>query len=323
MTPNFLRRSLLTACIALPLSTWAAGFPERPVEWVVPYAAGGGTDVVARVLSEPMGKALGQSIIVTNKPGAATNIGADTVARAKPDGYTMLTADTGTLAANPYLYSKLSYNAEKDFASVGLLVRFPMILVVNSELPIHNYAEFVKWVKAQSQGASYGTPGAGSPHHLATELLRGTSDLNFVHVPYRGSAPAVQDVVAGQLPFMMVDSAAGIQHVQGGKIRAIAVATPQRLAVLPNVPTMDEQGVKGFEAYAWQGVVVPAATPKERIATLSGALQKALQTPETKVKLEAMGLEVTPSTAAQMDTYANAERSKWSQVIKSSGIKLD
>lgn len=299
------RRSFVISSLLMPLVTWADAYPSKPIEWVVPYAAGGGTDVVARVLSEPMGKALGQSIIVVNKPGAATNIGADAVARAKPDGYTILTGDTGTLAANPYLYKKLSYSAGKDFAPVGLLVRFPMLLVVNSQLPVNNYAEFVEWAKQQAKGVSYGTPGAGSPHHLAIELLRLQSGLNFVHIPYRGSAPAVQDVVAGQLPFMFVDTAAGIQHVQGGKIRAIAVASPARLPTLPDVPTLDEQGLKGFEAYAWQGIVAPAATPKERVAKLSDALQSALKQADIVAKLEGMALEVTPSTAEEMDAYAS------------------
>lgn len=320
------RRRILAAFLLAPAASMgalAAGFPERPVEWVVPYAAGGGTDVVARVLAEPMGKALGQAIVVSNKPGAATNIGADAVARAKPDGYTMLTGDTGTLAANPYLYSKLSYNAEKDFAPVGLLVRFPMLLVVNSQLPVKNYAEFQAWVKAQPSGATYGTPGAGSPHHLAAELLRARSSLNFVHAPYRGAAPAVQDVVGGQIPFMFVDTASGLQHVQGGKIRAIAVASPARLGMLKEVPTLDEQGLKGFEAYAWQGVVVPAATPKDRIDVLAKALQGALAQPEAKARLEGMGLEVTPGSPQAMADYARAERAKWQQVIKDSNIKLD
>ena len=317
------RRSFVISSLLMPLVTWADAYPSKPIEWVVPYAACGGTDVVARVLSEPMGKALGQSIIVVNKPGAATNIGADAVARAKPDGYTILTGDTGTLAANPYLYKKLSYSAEKDFAPVGLLVRFPMLLVVNSQLPVNNYAEFVEWAKQQTKGVSYGTPGAGSPHHLAIELLRSQSGLNFVHIPYRGSAPAVQDVVAGQLPFMFVDTAAGIQHVQGGKIRAIAVASPARLPTLPDVPTLDEQGLKGFEAYAWQGIVAPAATPKERVAKLSDALQSALKQADIVAKLEGMALEVTPSTAEEMDAYASAERNKWRRVIEESQITLD
>lgn len=317
------KRSFIVLSMLMPLATWADTYPNKTIEWVVPYAAGGGTDVVARVLTEPMGKALGQSVIVSNKPGAATNIGADVVARAKPDGYTLLTADTGTLAANPYLYKKLTYNAEKDFASVGLLVRFPMLLVVNNDIPVNNYAEFVSWAKQQPQGVSYGTPGAGSPHHLAVELLREQSKLDFVHIPYRGSALAVQDVVGGQLPFMFVDTAAGMQQVKGGKLKAIAVASPARLPTLPDVPTLNEQGVPDFEAFAWQGIVVPAATPKDRVATLSDALQGALKQADTIERLEAMGLEVTPSTPEEMDSYANAERAKWSQVIQANNIALD
>lgn len=322
---HLLRRSFLALALSAPAlgSALAAGYPDRSIEWVVPYAAGGGTDVVARVLSEPMGRLLGQTIIISNKPGAATNIGADAVARAKPDGYTLLTGDTGTLAANPFLYSKLSYSAEKDFAPVGLLVRFPMLLVVNSQLPIHNLQEFTAWVKTQKAGASYGTPGAGSPHHLATELLRDRTGLSFVHVPYRGAAPAVQDVLSGQIPFMLVDTASGMQHLQGGKIRAIGVASPQRLATLKEVATLDEQGLKGFEAYAWQGIVVPAATPKERVEVLAKALSGSLAQPAVRERLEAMGLEVTPSTPQAMHAYMQAERQKWGQVIKASGIQLD
>lgn len=317
------RRSCVIFSMLMPLAAWADTYPNKTIEWVVPYAAGGGTDVVARVLTEPMGKALGQSMIVSNKPGAATNIGADVVARSKPDGYTLLTADTGTLAANPYLYKKLKYSAEKDFASVGLLVRFPMLLVVNNDIPVNNYAEFVSWAKQQPQGVSYGTPGAGSPHHLAVELLREQSNLDFVHIPYRGSALAVQDVVGGQLPFMFVDTAAGIQQVKGGKLKAIAVASPERLPTLPDVPTLNEQGLTDFEAFAWQGIVVPAKTPQDRVEKLSGALQGALKEPEIIEKLEAMGLEITPSTPAEMDAYAQAERTKWGQVIQANNIALD
>lgn len=317
------RRSCVIFSMLMPLAAWADTYPNKTIEWVVPYAAGGGTDVVARVLTEPMGKALGQSMIVSNKPGAATNIGADVVARAKPDGYTLLTADTGTLAANPYLYKNLNYSAEKDFASVGLLVRFPMLLVVNNDIPVNNYAEFVSWAKQQPQGVSYGTPGAGSPHHLAVELLREQSNLDFVHIPYRGSALAVQDVVGGQLPFMFVDTAAGMQQVKGGKLKAIAVASPERLPTLPDVATLNEQGVTDFEAFAWQGIVVPAKTPQDRVAKLSDALQGALKEPEIVAKLEAMGLEITPSTPAEMDSYAQAERTKWGQVIQANNIALD
>ena len=316
------RQLLAVAAVTVPAISWAA-YPDHPLEWVVPYAAGGGSDVVARVVAEPMSKSLGQTIIIINKPGAATNIGADYASRAKPDGYTLLTGDTGTLAANPYLYKKLSYSAEKDFASVGMLVRFPMILVVNPKLPVKNLGEFTAWVKQQSGGVSYATPGAGSPHHLATEIFREREHLNLVHVPYKGAAPAVQDVMGGQVPFMFVDSVTGYQNIQAGKLRAIGIATPHRVKAFADVPTLEEQGLKGYEAYAWQGVVVPKATPADRTALLSKTLQATLKDPAVVKRLEDMGLEVTPTNEADMNTYLAAERAKLGPVIKSNKIQLD
>jgi len=242
------RRLLAIAALSLPLA--AAAFPDKTIEWVVPYPAGGGSDVVARTLAEPMGKLLGQTIVVNNKPGAATNIGADYAAKAKPDGHVMLTADTATLAANPFLYAKLPYDVEKDFAPVGLMARFPMLLVVNASVPVKTLAEFTAWAKAQPGGINYATPGAGSPHHLATELFRERSGLKLTHVPYRGAAPAVQDVIGGQVPFMFADTASAYPHILSGKLRAIGVASPKRVASFDTVPTLAEQGLKDFEAYA-------------------------------------------------------------------------
>lgn len=316
-----LRRLLSLGALALPLC--AAAYPDRPIEWVVPYPAGGGSDVVARTLAEPMGKTLGQTIIVNNKPGAATNIGADYVARAKADGHVMLTADTATLAANPSLYAKLPYNAEKDFAAVGLMARFPLILVVNAGVPVKTLAEFVAWAKKQPDGVNYATPGAGSPHHLATELFRERSGLKLVHVPYRGAAPAVQDVVGGQVPFMFVDTASGYAHIQSGKPRPIGVASPKRLNSFNTIPTLAEQGLKGFEAYAWQGLVVPAATPADAVAALNKAMVAALESTAVKARFQTLGLEAIPSTPAQMAAYAKAEREKWGQVIRAANIRLD
>lgn len=316
-----MRRSLTIAALVLPLA--AAAFPDKPIEWVVPYPAGGGSDVVARTLAEPMSKTLGQTIIINNKPGAATNIGADYAAKAKADGHVMLTADTATLAANPALYSKLPYNVEKDFAPVGLMARFPMILVVNANVPAKNLAEFMAWAKTQTDGVNYATPGAGSPHHLATELFRERAGLKLVHVPYRGAAPAVQDVIGGQVPFMFVDTASGYPHILSGKLRPIGVASPKRLASFETVPTLAEQGMKGFEAYAWQGLVVPVATPPEAVAALNKALLAALETTAVKARFQTLGLEAIPSTPAQMAAYAKSEREKWGQLIRTSNIRLD
>ena len=317
-----LRRWLTAAAVALPIAA-AAVYPDKPIEWVVPYPAGGGSDVVARILSVPMGKTLGQPIIINNKPGAATNIGADYAAKAKPDGYVMLTGDTATMAANPALYTKLSYNVEKDFAPVGLMARFPMILVVNPNVPAKNLAEFMAWAKKQPNGVTYATPGAGSPHHLATELFRELSGLTMVHVGYRGAAPAVQDVIGGQVPMMFVDTASGYQHIQSGRLIPIGVASPKRIATFTTLPTLAEQGMKGFEAYAWQGLVVPAATPPEAVNALSKALLAALETTEVKARFQTLGLESIASTPAQMSAYAKSEREKWAKVIRASNIRLD
>lgn len=320
--PQTLRRWMSVATLALPLAA-AAAYPDKPIEWVVPYPAGGGSDVVARILSLPMSRALGQPIVINNKPGAATNIGADYAAKAKPDGYVMLTGDTATMAANPALYSKLSYNVEKDFAPVGLMARFPMILVVNPSVPAKNLTEFLAWAKKQPNGVNYATPGAGSPHHLATELFRELSGLKLVHIGYRGAAPAVQDVMGGQVPMMFVDTASGYQHIQSGRLIPIGVASPKRIATFNTLPTLAEQGLKGFEAYAWQGLVVPAATPPEAVSVLSKALLAALDSTEVKARFQTLGLEAIPSTPAQMAAYAKSERDKWSKVIRTSNISLD
>ena len=316
-----LRRAFLSAALALPLVV--AAFPDKPIEWVVPYPAGGGSDVVARTLAEPMGKALGQTLIVLNKPGAATNIGADYVAKSKPDGHVLMTADTATLAANPSLYAKLPYSAERDLAPVGLIARFPMILVVNADVPVKTLAEFTAWAKAQPGSLNYASPGAGSPHHLASELFRERSALKLTHVPYRGAAPAVQDVIGGQVPFMFVDTAAGYPHILSGKLRPIGIASPKRVAGFETIPTLSEQGMGGFEAYAWQGLAVPAATPPATVAALSKALQTALDTTAVKARFQTLGLEALPGTPAQMAAYAKSEREKWGQVIRASNIRLD
>lgn len=318
---NRIRRLLTGIAASLPLL--ASAFPNGPIEWVVPYPAGGGSDVVARVLSVQMGKTLGQNIIINNKPGAATNIGADYVAKGKRDGHLILTADTATLAANPALYSKLSYSAEKDFASVGLMARFPMVLVVNPALPAKNLAEFLAWAKSQKDSVNYASPGAGSPHHLATELFRERTGVRLVHVAYRGGAPAVQDVVAGQVPFMFVDSAGGYQFIQSGKLRAIGIATPKRSGAFPSVPTLSEQGLSDFEAYAWQGLVAPAGTPPEVVQTLNKALRSALDTTEVKAYFQTLALEAIPSSPEQMTAYSKQEREKWAKVIRAANIRLE
>jgi tripartite-type tricarboxylate transporter receptor subunit TctC len=278
---------------------------------------------VARVIASEMTKTLGQPIVINNKPGAGTNIGAAYAAKAKADGHVVLTADTATLATNQFLYARPGYSAEQDFVPVGLIARFPMILVVHPDVPVKNLQEFMAWAKAQSNPVAYGSPGAGSPHHLATELFSDVSGLKLLHAPYKGAAPAVQDVIGGQIPFMFVDTAAGGSHIRAGKLRAIGVASLKRVQNFETIPTLNEQGLAGFEAYAWQGMVAPAKTPAATIETLNKALQKAVQTESVKTRFQALGLEAIPGSPNDMTAYARAEREKWGKVIKVKAIRLD
>ena len=320
------RRQLLTTALAgaaagLPLA--AAAQDGKALEWVVGFPAGGGSDIVARIVAEQMSKTLGRNVVVNNKPGAATNIAADYVAKSKDVGSIMLTADFATLAANPALFSKLPYDAERDFASVGLRARFPMLRVVGAGVPASNFKSFSAWAKAQGGKLNYASAGAGTPHHLAGELLRERLGLPMTHVPYRGAAPAVQDLIGGQVPFAMMDTAAVLQHLASGRLKALGVASPARLKILPDVPTLAEQGLTGFEAYAWQGLAVPVATPAPVVAQLHAALQSALDNTYVKARFQTLGLEPLPGTPQQMAAYAKAERARWGQLIKANGIKLD
>ncbi|GAB3657943.1 Bug family tripartite tricarboxylate transporter substrate binding protein [Ramlibacter alkalitolerans] len=321
---NLSRRSVLTAVAALAAAPTALlAQDNRPIEWVVGYAAGGGSDVVARTVAEAMGKTLGQTIIINNKPGAATNIAAGYVASTRDAGHMLFTADFATLAANPWLFSKLPYNAEKDFIPVGMLARFPLLLVVNPNVPAKNFKEFVAWAKAQANPVSFASAGIGSPHHLAGELLRERSGLKLQHVAYKGAAPAVQDLLGGQVPFGLIDTASVQQYVAAGKLRALGVASPARLATMPDIPTLTEQGLTDFTAYAWQGLVVPAGTPADAVAKYAKALQAALDSTPVKARFQALGLEAMPGTPQQMASFTRQERDRWGKLVQSAGIKLD
>jgi len=323
-----MQRKQFLAALACSTLAWAAGpaamAQEKPLEWVIGYAAGGGSDVVARVIAESMGRNLERPIVINNKPGAGTNIAAEYSARSHDYGNLMFTADFATLAANPFLFRKLNYNAEKDFKPVGMLVRFPMLLVVNNDVPVSNLTEFVAWAKQQKAGVSWGSAGLGSPHHLVGELFREEVGLgNMTHVPYRGAAPAVQDVIGGQIPAMWADSATIIPFLGEKKLKAIGVASPARIDVLPKVATLQEQGLKGFEGYAWQGIVVPKGSSAEVVKKFSQSLQFALADTRTKARLAAMGVEPMPGSSEQMEKFVSTERSKWGRVITANNIKLD
>jgi tripartite-type tricarboxylate transporter receptor subunit TctC len=327
MTVDLLRRRLsftLGASAALAaVAVRAQAFPSRPLRWIVPYPAGGGSDFLARTVGAQLDKQLGQPVIIENRPGAATMIGAEAVAKSPPDGYTVLTADNGTLVFNPALYRKVPYDVARDFAPVGLMARFPLIIVANPATGYKTAADLIAAARAQPGKLSYASVGAGSPHNLAMELVKQRSDTFIVHIPYRGAAPAVQDVLGNQVPVMVIDTAVGLPHIRSGKLVALGVLSKQRLAALPNVPTLAEQGLGDIEVHAWQGMVVPAATPREIIARLNTELIKALDAPEVRRKLQDFGLEPTPGTPEQMAAYIRSETERWHALIRHRGLTLE
>lgn len=313
----------LAAVSALSLAglAQAADWPEHPVQWVVPYPAGGGSDVIARVVASSMEKILGQTVIVENKPGAGTIIGASFIQGAKSDGYVVGTADSGTLAFNPWLYSTLQYDPDK-FTYIGGLARFPLMLAVNDDSPYKTVQDLIDAARRDPGKLTSSSAGAGSPHHLALEMFIQRAGVDITHVPYKGAAPAIQDLLGGQVSASFVDSAAGLSNIKAGKLRVLAVATPQRLALLPNVPTMEEAGVKNFTAYAWQGLVGPSGIPDDIVNKLNADLQRTLTSDDVASKITGMGVEPMPMSAADFKAYAVQQRAEWGKVINTANIKL-
>ncbi|HUH60400.1 MAG TPA: tripartite tricarboxylate transporter substrate binding protein [Candidimonas sp.] len=311
---------LVAASLALGAISHAQTWPDQPIRWIVPYPAGGGTDVVARNVASAIEKPLNQTIIIENRPGAGTSIGATTVARAEPNGYVVGTADSGTLAFNPALYSKLTYDPA-TFTYIGGLARFPLMLAVRYDSPLKSVEDVLAAAKKKSLSVS--SAGAGSPHHLAMELFKQRSGADLLHVPYQGAAPALQDLIGGQVDMMFIDGASGLPNVRAGKLRVLATATPERLAAVPDAPTMIEEGYSGFTAYAWQGLVGPAGMPADVVDRLSKELIAALQTPALAEKITNMGVEPMPMSSDEFKAYAEKERALWADVINKAGIKLN
>lgn len=302
---------------------FAQSYPSKPVRWVVAYAAGGGSDVLARTVASQLSKQLGQQIVIDNRPGGATNIAAEMVAKAPADGYTVFTADNGTLIYNTALFKKLPYEPQKDFAPVGLMARFPLVLASNPDAGFNSAKDLVEAIRKSPGKISYASAGIGSPHHLAMEMLKERAKLDITHVAYKGAAPALQDVVGGQVPTMVVDTASGLQMLKSGKLKPLAVFSKTRLPSLPDVPTLIELGYTDIEAFAWQGMVVPAATPKDIVAKLSAELQKAIETPAIKAKIQEIGLEPIASDPNAMTSHWASESKYWPKLIRERQITLD
>ncbi|MBS0429967.1 MAG: tripartite tricarboxylate transporter substrate binding protein [Proteobacteria bacterium] len=311
------------ALVASPFARAQANYPDQIIKWVVPYPAGGGTDVIARSLAEAMRQTLGQQIVIDNRPGASTNIGADLVAKAKPDGYTIMSADNAVLAFNEHLFGKLPFNPERDFSYIGAIGKFPLALVVNPDFPAKDFKEFLAYVKANPGKVNYASPGNGSPHHLAMELFKNRTGTFITHIPYRGAAPAMADVMGGQVPCMFLDLASGLPIMQGKKVRVLAIGSGARNKLLPDVPTLAEVGVRDAEVFAFQGVLGPAGLPANVVSRLNGDLNKAMSTPAVLKRFADFGMEAMPGSPQQFQQLARAESKRWGPVIKAAGIKLD
>ncbi|KQU73297.1 MULTISPECIES: tripartite tricarboxylate transporter substrate binding protein [unclassified Rhizobacter] len=310
--------ALASAGTAHAADTW----PGKPIRWVVAYPAGGGSDFLARQLAPQLGKQLGQTIIIDNRPGAAGMIGTDNAAKSPPDGYTIVTGDNGAMVFNSAMYKKVPYEP-KDLAPIGFMARFPLILAVNPNAGFTSAQQLLDAIKKNPGKYSYASPGIGSPHHLAMELLKDRTGSFVVHVPYRGTALAVQDVISGQVPMMVLDTAAGLPQIKGGKVKALAVMSKKRIASLPEVPTLGELGIQGFEVTAWQGLFVPHGTPPEIVARLTQEMHKAITTPEVKARLEEFGLEVAPTDGPALAAFVQQETRFWHALIRERKLSAD
>jgi tripartite-type tricarboxylate transporter receptor subunit TctC len=304
-------------------SAHAAEYPTRPVTLIVAFTPGGPSDILARIVGKQLEQILGQPFVIENRPGAGGNLAAELTARAAPDGYTLLMGNNSILAANARLYRSVKFDAEKDFAPISLIGTQANILVVNPALPVHSMAELIALAREKPGQLNFASSGYGAAAHLAGELFKAEAHMDIVHVAYKGAAPALQDVIAGHVQMMFATAASVVGHIREGRLRPLAVTTLKRTAVLPDVPTIDELGLAGFDATTWHGLVAPAGTPQEITAKLYRAAIAALADPETRKALGDLGVDIVGSSPAEFSAYIKSEIPKWSAVVKAAGARLD
>jgi tripartite-type tricarboxylate transporter receptor subunit TctC len=305
------------------LAAAAETYPSKPIRLVVPFPPGGSLDVVARAIGQKLTDAWGQPVIVDNRPGAGGNIGADLVAKSAPDGYTILEGALSTHAVNVSLYSKMPYDPVRDFAPITLVAVTPNVLVLNPSVPANSVKELIAYAKAHPGKLSFGSGSNGSAGHLAGELFKMEAGVDMVHVPYKGAAPAMQDLLAGQTQLMFDNLANSMQYVRAGKLKALAVTTERRSALVPELPTLAEQGLPGFDISTWWGFMAPAGTPKEIIAKWNAEVTRILSTPEMKAFFAQQGAEPAPTTPEAFATMIQREIAKYAKIVKASGAKVD
>ncbi|MFC4278494.1 Bug family tripartite tricarboxylate transporter substrate binding protein [Achromobacter aloeverae] len=314
--------AVLAAVAAFGGAPARAAYPDRPIRLIIPFAPGGSTDVLGRLLAEALHPILGQAVIVENKPGAGGNIGGDFVARSAPDGYTLLLAAAGPTVINPSLYRSMPFDPAKDLAPISCLEREHNLMVVNKSLPVANLQDFLKYARAHPGKLSFGSPGNGSPAQLAGELLNQRAGLQTQHVPYKGTGPAVTDLVAGHIDFIIDNMPALLPQVKAGNLRALAVPSDRRATAAPDIPTFDEAGEKGFVVMAWKGLMAPAGTDPAIIERLHAAVVKALQDPQLRTRFQDLGAEPLGSTPAEFARQISEETAWWAKLVKSTGTQI-
>lgn len=311
-----------TATLAPVTSALAQSYPTKPVRMVVPYPPGGATDVIGRMIADKLGTKWGQAVIVDNRAGAGTTVGAENVAKSAPDGYTLFeTTATHTISAS--LYPKLNYDPIKDFTPITLTATIPLVLVTGPKVPAKNLDELLKWIKSQPGGASIGSPGNGSVQHLTGELFKTKAGVNTVHVPYKGAAPMITDLLGGQVDMAFATLSEVTSYIKSGKLRAIGLAHDKRMSAVPDVPTFGEQGMKGFVGATWFGTFAPAKLPAELRDRITKDIQAIVATPEMTKKLEDMGAEVNNLGSQDFSKLIDAEAKRWAEAVKISGAKVE
>jgi tripartite-type tricarboxylate transporter receptor subunit TctC len=315
----------LIALIGLALcmgGAFAQSYPNKPIKVIVGYAAGGAVDIVARTIGQSISGPLGQPVVVENKPGAGTNIAVKATITAEPDGYTLMMA-ANALAANMSLYQPAPFDAERDLVAVSLIGRVPVVIAANPNAPFNTAKQLIDAAKGKPNSIAYGSPGNGSTPHMAIELFARAAGIDLQHIPYRGGTPAITDVIGGQLPLVAVNALEVLPHVKSGKLKVLAVLSPNRSSIFPDVPTIAESGFPGFEASVWYGLVAPAATPKPIVQKLHEEVQKALQTKEVRERMNAVGGEVVPGSSEMFTNLIRSERARYSKLVREANIQPD
>jgi len=315
--------ALALAFAAIAFGAQAQNYPSKPIRLVCPFPPGGAVDIASRAVAHELQQVLGQPVTVDNRPGAGGNIGADAAAKSAPDGYTLLMTTSGIMAINPALYSKLPFDTVKDFAPVSVLVSLNNVLVVNPSVPAKSVKELIALAKAQPGKLTYASSGNGTSIHLSGELFKSMTGVDLLHIPYKGSSPAVTDLLGGQVNMMFDNIPSSLPHIRAGKLRALAVTGSKRSQLLPDLPTIAEAGVPGYDSYVWFGIVAPAGTPPDIIAKLNATLVKIAATPAFRDRLSAQGYDVLSTTPEQMAASIRGEIAKWGKIVKASGAHVD